>query len=81
MPSEVALLRSLLLRAFLPDELTPIDEYAGSKTLAMTARAQLVDFSTPMCKIFLFGVGERCADSHVIVDCDQRPGLLHIGAI
>ena len=41
----------------------------------------VVAFSVRMRKIFLFGAGGRCADSHVIVDCDPRPGLLRIGVI
>ncbi len=58
-PSEATLLRSWLLRAFLLDELAPIDEYAGSKTLAMTARAQLVDFSARKRQNRRFGAGRR----------------------
>ena len=52
-----------LLRAFLLDELAPIDECAGSKTLAMTARAQLVDFSARKRQNRRFGAGQRPQDA------------------
>ena len=38
----------------------------------------VVVFSVRMCKIFLFGVGEKSVGSYLFAICDLRPGFLSI---